>query len=236
MHGLGAIFADRREAGRALAARLEPYAARRPVVLALPRGGAPVAYEVAVALDAPLEVLFVRKIGAPGHAELGIGAVVDGAHPQVVLNPQLEELTGATPAYVEAQVRSELEEIERRRRAYLGGREPVPVRDRTVLLVDDGIATGGTVRAALKGLKRAGARQVVLAVPVAPPDILPILRREADEVVVLETPEPFMAVGLWYADFAQTTDEEVVSLLEAARRRPRETHPGETPRRTPPPP
>jgi putative phosphoribosyl transferase len=229
MHGLGPIFADRREAGRRLAAKLEPYAAQRPVVLALPRGGVPVAYETALALDAPLDILFVRKIGAPGHAELGIGAVVDGEDPQVVLNPQLEELTGATPAYVEAQVRKELEEIERRRKAYLGGRAPAPVRGRTVLLVDDGIATGGTVRAGLKGLKRAGARQTVLAVPVAPPEILPVLRGEADEVVVLETPEPFLAVGLWYADFAQTTDEEVVSLLDAARRRPQAPDPGEAP-------
>lgn len=223
MHALGPIFADRREAGRRLAERLEPYAALRPVVLALPRGGAPVAFEVAQALDAPLDVLFVRKIGAPGHAELGIGAVVDGENPQVVINPQLEQLTGATPQYVEAEIRRQLEEIERRRKAYLGGREPTPVRDRSVLLIDDGIATGGTVRAALKGLKQAGAHPVVLAVPVAPPDILPVLRREADEVIALETPEPFMAVGLWYADFAQTTDEEVVSLLDAARRRARES-------------
>jgi len=230
MHGLGAMFADRREAGRKLAARLEAYEARRPVVLALPRGGVPVAYEVAAALQAPLGVVFVRKIGAPGHAELGIGAVVDGAEPQVVLNAELERLTGATPAYVEETVRKELEEIERRRKAYLGGREPLPVRERAVLVIDDGIATGGTVRAALKGLKRAGAHPIVLAVPVAPADILPVLQREADEVIVLETPDPFLAVGLWYADFAQTTDEEVVSLLEAARRRPTQTPPGEAPR------
>jgi len=234
MHGLGAIFADRREAGRTLAARLEPYEAQRPVVLALPRGGVPVAYEVAEALQAPLDVLFVQKIGAPGHEELGIGAVVDGEHPQVVLNAEIERLTGATPDYVEAEVRKELQEIERRRKAYLGGREPLPVRDRTVLLIDDGIATGGTVRAALQGLKRAGAHPVVLAVPVAPADSLPVLKGEADEVIVLETPEPFFAVGLWYADFAQTTDEEVVSLLEAARRRPAQTPP-EAPGPSPPP-
>jgi putative phosphoribosyl transferase len=229
MHGLGATFADRREAGRKLAARLEPYEAQRPVVLALPRGGVPVAYEVAEALQAPLDVLFVQKIGAPGHEELGIGAVVDGENPQVVLNAELERLTGASQAYVEEQVRLELEEIARRRKAYLGGREPVSVRDRLVLLIDDGIATGGTVRAALKGLKRAGAHSVVLAVPVAPPDILPVLRREADEVIALETPEPFYAVGIWYVDFAQTSDEEVVALLEKARRRPAQTRPGEAP-------
>lgn len=235
MPGLGAIYADRRDAGRRLAARLEAYEAQLPLVLALPRGGVPVAWEVAQALQAPLDVLFVRKIGAPGHAELGIGAVVDGADPQIVINPQLEALTGATPDYIQAQVQKELEEIERRREAYLGGREPIPVRDRTVLLIDDGIATGGTARAALKGLKRAGARHVVLAVPVAPAEVLPVLQREADEVIALETPEPFLAVGLWYADFDQTTDEEVVSLLEAARRRSREAGPEEEGRPPAPP-
>jgi putative phosphoribosyl transferase len=188
---------------------------------------------VAEALQAPLDVLFVQKIGAPGHAELGIGAVVDGENPQVVLNPELQRLTGATPEYVEDQVRQELEEIARRRKAYLGGREPLPVRDRTVLLIDDGIATGGTVRAGLQGLRRAGAHPVVLAVPVAPADSLPVLKREAEEVIVLETPEPFIAVGLWYADFAQTTDEEVIRLLEAARRRPEKPPPAEPPGRSP---
>jgi putative phosphoribosyl transferase len=211
-------FADRREAGRRLAERLAPYEAEDPIVLALPRGGVPVAYEVAEALHAPLDVLFVRKIGAPGHAELGIGAVVDGHDPQVVLNPEFESLVAAYPGYVDEQVKEELEEIERRREAYLGGRAPMDVRGRVVLVIDDGVATGGTMHAALHAMKRAGARRVILAVPLAPPTALPTFRGEADEIIALETPEPFLAVGLWYADFAQTTDQEVVTLLEAARR------------------
>jgi putative phosphoribosyl transferase len=211
-----AIFADRRDAGRRLVEKLRPYEAEDPIVLALPRGGAPVAYEVAEALRAPLDVLFVRKIGAPGHAELGLGAVVDGDDPQVVMNPELEGL--ADPAYVAQRVKEELAEIERRRTAYLRGRSSLSVRGRTVLLIDDGVATGGSVRAALRGLRKANARRIVLAVPVAPPEILPTLRAEADEVIALETPTPFFAVGLWYADFTQTTDEEVVALLDKARR------------------
>jgi putative phosphoribosyl transferase len=216
MNGRDAIFADRRDAGRRLADRLRAYEAEDPIVLALPRGGAPVAFEVAEALHAPLDVLFVRKIGAPGHPELGLGAVVDGHDPQVVMNPELEGL--ADPEYVAERVREELAEIERRRKAYLGGRPPLPVRGRTVLLIDDGIATGGSVRAALRGLKKAEARRIILAVPVAPKETLPVLEGEADEVVALATPEPFFAVGLWYGDFTQTTDEEVVDLLGKARR------------------
>jgi putative phosphoribosyl transferase len=137
----------------------------------------------------------------------------------VVLNPEFQDLIDASPpGYVDQQVREELEEIDRRRRIYLGGRRPTVLRDRTVLVVDDGVATGGTMRAALRALKLAGARRVILAVPVAPAAALPTLGREADEVIALDTPEPFIAVGLWYADFAQTTDQEVVDLLDSARR------------------
>lgn len=210
------IFADRRDAGRALAEALRPWAAERPMVLALPRGGVPVAYEVATELDAPLDILIVRKIGAPGHPELGLGALVDGAEPQLVMNAEVERMAEPPPGYVDEQVRRELQEIERRRKAYLGGRQPLPVRDRTVLVVDDGVATGGTVRAALRGLEKAGARRTVLAVPVGPADVIESLRAEADEVVCLETPTPFYAVGLWYRDFTQTTDDEVVKLLAGA--------------------
>lgn len=224
MNGRGAIFADRTEAGRVLAGKLRPYEAEDPIVLALPRGGVPVAYEVAEALHAPLDALFVRKIGAPGHPELGLGAVVDGHDPQVVMNPELEGL--ADRAYVEQRVREELAEIERRRKAYLGGRAPLSVRGRTVLLIDDGIATGGSIRAALRGLRKANAKRIVLAVPVAPEQTVEALRREADEVIALETPEPFFAVGLWYSDFTQTTDEEVVRLLEASRRSDETRHAG----------
>lgn len=219
MIGRSVIFADRRDAGRKLGQALAPLAAQHPVLLALPRGGVPVAYEVAIALDAPLDVLFVRKVGAPGHPELGIGAVVDGGDPQLVIDEAIVRQLQVPHAYIEQQARRELEEIERRRRAYLGNREPLSVRDRTACVVDDGIATGGTVRAAIQGLTKAHARRVVLAIPVAPADTLESLRAEADEIVCLATPEPFYAVGLHYSDFTQTTDDEVVALLEKARTR-----------------
>jgi len=185
-------------------------------VLALPRGGVPVGYEVAKALNAPLDLLFVRKVGAPGHAEFGIGAVVDGSDPQIVIDEAMIRQLQVPSAYVEQQARRELEEIERRRRAYLGEHEPVAVRDRTVIIVDDGIATGGTVRAALQGLGKTGARHVILAVPVAPVDTIEGLQAEADEIICLATPRPFYAVAPYYRDFTQTTDEEVVALLEKA--------------------
>jgi putative phosphoribosyl transferase len=188
-----------------------------PIVLALPRGGVPVAFEVAKALRAPLDLLMVRKIGAPGREEFGIGAVVDGSDPQIVLNEEAIRIIGPPEGYVEAETRRQLQEIERRRRLYMGSRRPLLVKGRTVIVVDDGVATGGTVRAALKALSRAGAGRVVLALPVAPLDTLEELRGEADEVVCLSTPEPFWAVGLYYDDFDQTSDEEVIQLLEEAR-------------------
>jgi len=211
------IFADRRDAGRKLAQALHLYRERDPIVLALPRGGVPVAYEVAEALGAPLDLLFVRKIGAPGHEEFGIAAVVDGADPQLVISPDAEQL-GVPRAYIERQMEERLGEIERRRDAYLGGRKPLAVRGRSVILVDDGIATGNTVRAALQGLEKAAAGHVTLAVPLAPGDTVAELRGKADEVVCLATPDPFYAVGLHYLDFTQTSDAEVVALLEEARR------------------
>ena len=211
------MFDDRRDAGRQLAQAARRYAVEDPIVLALPRGGVPVAYEVAKALAAPLDLLFVRKIGAPGHAEYGIGAVVDGDNPQLVLNEVAVQL-GIPDAYIEQQKRRELEEIERRRRAYLGDREPLAVRKRTVMIVDDGIATGGTVRASLLAMRRAEARRLILAVPVAAADTIESLRTEADEILCLATPEPFYAVGLHYRDFTQTTDQEVVRLLAEAQR------------------
>lgn len=214
------IFLDRREAGRRLATRLRAYVDQDPVVLALPRGGAPVAYEIALELVAPLDLLFVRKIAAPGHPELGVGAVVDGADPQVVLNPDVERLVEPSAEYLAAQVRRALQEIERRRETYVAGREPIDVHGRTVLLVDDGVATGATLRAALQGLEKAGVGRLVCALPVGPPDVVLSLAELADEMVCLFTPEPFRAVGLWYRDFRQTSDEEVVELLARADRAP----------------
>lgn len=205
-------FLDRREAGRLLGAALARLKLDNPVVLALPRGGVPVGYEVAKQLGAPLDILLVRKIGAPGHEEYGIGALVDGASPQMVIDEAAARMTGADKAYIDRIVARELAELERRRAAY-GTRPPEKLAGRIVVLVDDGIATGGTVRAAVKGLKQSGARRVVLAVPVAPADTLRELKTLCDEVVCLITPEPFYAVGAHYRDFDQTTDEEVIHLL-----------------------
>jgi putative phosphoribosyl transferase len=218
-------FRDRAHAGRQLIPRLMIYVAQYPVVLALPRGGVPVAFEVAKALQAPLDLVFVRKIGAPGHAEFGLGAVVDGAHPQVVLNEEAIGYLDVPPGYIEEETQRQLEEIERRRQHYLAGRRPIDVEGRVAIVVDDGIATGGTVRAALKGLSRARPARLILAVPVAPKDTIDRLRREADEVVCLMTPEPFYAVGEHYDDFHQTSDRKVTALLDEAQRWNRESIP-----------
>ncbi len=212
------MFADRTDAGRRLAARLGHLSGQDPVVLALPRGGVPVAFEVARALHAPLDVLLVRKIGAPAHPELAAGAVVDGSEPVLVRNEEVIRGYDLDEAWLRAEVQRELVEIERRRRLYCGDRPPVPLRGRTVVLVDDGIATGTTVRAALRALARQGPRRRILAVPVAPPETLAELAREAEECLALEQPEWLGAVGQVYRDFTQTPDAEVVRLLEEAHR------------------
>lgn len=209
-------FRDRTDAGRQLAAALTGFAASDPLVLALPRGGVPVGFEVAKALRARLDVLLVRKIGAPGHSEYGIGAVVDGENPQLVLNEEAMALVQPSDAYVEAEKRRQLLEIERRRNLYLGSRPAASVLGRTVIVVDDGIATGGTVRVALKALRKDRVAHVVLGVPVAPQDTLDLIKADVDEVICLATPEPFVAVGRYYQDFAQTADAEVIRLLHEA--------------------
>jgi len=208
------IFRDRRDAGRLLAARLGALRPERPVVVGLPRGGVPVAAEVAEFLGAPLDVIVVRKLGVPFQPELGMGAIGEGG--VRVLNDEVVRLTGVGPAEIAEVEARERVEIERRARRFRGDRPAVELDGRTVVVVDDGIATGGTARAALEVVRAHGARTVVLAVPVAPPDTLAALSDLADEVVCLESPAGFNAVGQWYQDFTQTSDNEVVRLLDEA--------------------
>jgi putative phosphoribosyl transferase len=211
------MFRDRQDAGDRLAGALRHLRGTDSVVLALPRGGVPVGFEVAKALSAPLDLLLVRKIGVPAHEELALGAVVDGAHPQLVLNEEVMVLADPPTGYIEAAQRKALAEIERRRRLYLADAEPIEIAERAVVVIDDGIATGATMKAALRGVRRSEPSRLVLAVPVAPRASIDELGPECDELVVLETPEPFYAVGMHYADFDQTTDEEVITLLARAR-------------------
>jgi putative phosphoribosyl transferase len=211
------VFADRIEAGRALAAALAGRVKTADVcVLALPRGGVPVAAEVARALDAPLDVLVVRKIGAPGQPELALGAIASGG--VVVMNESILRLFAGSRG-IEQTVERERRELARRERAYRGDRPPLEVAGRCVIIVDDGMATGATMRAAVRAVRSRGADRIVVAVPTAPPDACDAMEREADAMVSVDRPEPFDAVGRWYADFTQTTDEEVRRLLEEGRER-----------------
>lgn len=212
-------FHDRHDAGRQLAAALMHLKDDHPVVLALPRGGVPVAYEVARALDAQIDVLLVRKIGAPGQPELGLGAVIGGQHGQRVLNEELIRLVNPPEGYIDAETERQLDEIERRRNLYCGARAPTPLEGRTVIVVDDGIATGSTLKTALGALAQCGVRRLVFAVPVAPEEVLKELRKETglDEGICLLSPKSFRAVSLYYTNFDQTSDEEVVELLNNSR-------------------
>src|ERR1700675_755594 len=206
------LFRDRREAGRLLAEKLAAYSNRPDVlVLALPRGGVPVAYEVARVLNAPLDVFVVRKLGVLGYEELAMGAVATGG--VRVLNDELVERLGIPAPLIDAVVARERQELARRERLYRGGRPPPDVRGRTVIVVDDGLATGATMYAAIEALRQQNPARIVVAVPTASPETCEEMKTKADGVICAITPEPFHAVGRWYQDFSQTTDEEVGVLL-----------------------
>lgn len=209
-------FVNRTEAGRKLAKALAAYESESPIVMALPRGGVPVAAEVAQALHAPLDLVLVRKIGVPTQPELAMGAVVDGPAPVTIRNEDIIRLCGATEDEFAAVRTKELGEIERRRRLYMANRPHPDVTDKTVIVVDDGIATGATTRAALQALRLRKAGRIVLAVPVAPTDTLHKLRGDADKIVCLEDHLNFGAIGVYYADFRQLSDADVISLLDRA--------------------
>lgn len=209
------VFQDRRAAGRALSEKLRQYSGRPDVlVLALPRGGVPVAYEVAQALDAPLDLFLVRKLGVPGHEELAMGAIASGG--VRVLNEQVVHGIGIPESAIDAVAAREQEELHRREQAYRGERPAPDVRGKACILVDDGLATGSTMRAAVVALRRQGPASIVVAVPVGAASTCAEFRAEADEIVCATMPEPFFGVGQWYQDFTQTTDEEVRELLARA--------------------
>lgn len=209
-------FHNREDAGGRLAEELGDYAAEHPIVLALPRGGVPVGYEVARALSAPLDVCVVRKLGVPWHPELGVGAVAEGGH--VHLTRGILDHVGLSEDDLAQLIATKRAEVEERVRVFRGGGPPPALRDRTVLLVDDGIATGGTVRAAVRAIRASHPRQIVLAVPVAAPDTLDELAPEVDRIVCILAPSDLYAIGLWYEQFDQVSDEEVVHILERSRR------------------
>jgi putative phosphoribosyl transferase len=207
------MFADRVEAGRRLAGALDELEGEEVVVLGVPRGGVEVAAEVARVHGWPLDIVIPRKVGAPLNPELGVGAVAEGVR---VLDERMIRQLGVTEDYLEREIGAQEEEIRRRTRAYRGGRPAVDVRGKIAVVVDDGVATGGTAAAALRWARSREAARVILAVPVAPREAVSRLAKEADEVVSLATPEPFFAVGQWYESFPQTSDREVVDLLERA--------------------
>ena len=214
-----ATFRDRRHAGRALGSALARYAGRSDViVLALPRGGVPVGFEVARALRAPLDVFLVRKLGLPGNEEYAVGAIASGG--VRVMDEALVRKLGVSPAAIERVVLREERELRRREYAYRGDVPPAPLAGKTAILVDDGLATGSSMRAAVKAVRERGARRIVVAVPLGPPETVRELGRLADEVVCVSMPEPFLAVGRFYENFDQTADAEVLELLGQARAGP----------------
>jgi predicted phosphoribosyltransferase len=218
-------FRDRRDAGQQLAQRLMAYADDpEVVVLALPRGGVPVAYEVALALHAPLDIFLVRKLGVPGQPELAMGAIATGG--VRILNEDVVQALGIPEEIIDAVAADEQQELDRRERLYRGDKPPLDLRGRTVILIDDGLATGSTMRAAVAAVRRQQPARIVVAVPVAAPSTYEEFQIEVDEVVCVFTPEPFHAVGLWYENFSQTTDEEIQDLFSHAQILARQFGPG----------
>jgi putative phosphoribosyl transferase len=208
-----ALFRDRRDAGRKLAEKLTAYSNRPDViVLALPRGGVPVAYEVALALNTPLDIFIVRKLGLPGHEEFAIGAIASGGIR--VLNNRIVQKLEIPQEVIEGLIRQELQELKRQEHAYRGNRPVLEVRNHVVILVDDGLATGASMRAAVAGLYAQNARRIIIAVPTAAPEVCEAFESIVDEIICATTPEPFYGVGMWYEDFSQTTDEEVQKFLQ----------------------
>lgn len=220
-------FADRVDAGRKLATAVKKIALEQPVVYALPRGGVPVAAEVAAAVGAPLDLVLVRKIGAPAQPELAVGAVVDGTDPVLLVNREIAADTGADAAYIARMKAQALSEIERRRAAYLRGRAPLSPVDHDAILVDDGVATGASMLAAVRAMKQRGAHRVIVATPLAPPDTVERLESEADLVVCLARPDWFPGISAFYEDFHQLEDREVVELLDAAAARSAQSKQGD---------
>ncbi len=209
------IFRNRKQAGELLAEEVARHAFPDPIVLGLPRGGVPVAAEVAAKLKAPLDIILVRKIGAPMQRELAVGAVVDGGAPEIVRNEELISAIGLTEDQFQQEAKRQLEIIEERRKLWVAGRARIPVKGKTAIIVDDGIATGATVKASLHALKRQGPQRIVIATPVASRESLEELRRETDDVICLETPEYLGAIGFFYAEFSQVSDAEVSRILDS---------------------
>ncbi len=209
------MFHDRKAAGRALAQRLGALDPARSVVLALPRGGVPVAQEVCAHSGAPLDLILVRKIGAPGQQELAVGAIADGGEADPVINAQVMELCGLSAAEVRDMAKAEQPELERRRALYLGARPRLELAGKTAIIVDDGLATGATMKAAIRAARARQAVRVVVAVPIGAADTVAEMQAEADEVICLETPSPFWAVGQGYANFDQVSDAEVIEAMTA---------------------
>ena len=208
------LFENRTDAGRQLAEALLKYKSRQPVILALPRGGVPVAAEAAAALDAPLDLLLVRKIGLPSQPELAMGAVADGEEPTIIRNSDVIELSGVSKEEFDAVCNEERAEIERRRKRYLGDRARSEVRGRVTIIIDDGIATGATTLAAIRAVRMRKPKELVLAIPVAPLDTIKRLHPEVDGIICLDTPEELGAIGYFYRDFHQISDDEVIATLK----------------------